>query len=320
MRNWKEHQSLCAIIFSCSCHSKPLLRRPDLAENLKVRRCLLHLARIRAKHLPPGGNLRLRLRCPPIAVSVSWWNALSPERKLDVVGAGMSVAGLLILLILFSAQRSEVTASLLRLLGQMVGWGIYVLPVALILMGLWLILRRIEKLPPLSLERATGIILFFLWLLAVMQSIALISLLKEPEQVVRDGQGGGYIGDLFARILFNGFGAGGAVVALLAWLLITLIMIFDISVEDLFRWVNPLGLKVRAWLAKPIKKTEQPFLPAKPEVSSNGYTPLDRPQPVVENETPGVPVRTVKSAETVINWQLPEAKQILDSGSGARGE
>ena len=53
----------------------------------------------------------------------------------------------------------------MRLFGQMFGWGIYILPVALIVMGLWLILRRIEKLPPLSLERATGIILFFLWLL-----------------------------------------------------------------------------------------------------------------------------------------------------------
>ncbi|RPJ25337.1 MAG: DNA translocase FtsK, partial [Chloroflexi bacterium] len=251
----------------------------------------------------------------PAVVSVSWWDALSPERKLDAVGAIMSVTGLLIMLILFSAQRSTLTDSMMRPLGQMFGWGIYILPVGLILMGLWLIFRRIEKLPPLSLERATGIILFFLWLLAVMHSITLMFIpLVEPEQVVLDGKGGGYIGDLFARVLFNGFGVGGAMIALLAWLLITLTLVFDISVADLFRWVNPFVLKVRAWLAKPIVKSNPSFSPESLEVSSNGYTPLDRPKPIVKNETPGPPVKTVKSAEPVINWQLPDVKQILDSG------
>ena len=126
----------------------------------------------KSKTPPAKGKSALTLQ-PPVPVSVSWWDALSPERKLDVVGAIMSVVGLLTLLILFSAQRSALTGSLMRLLGQMFGWGIYILPVALIVMGLWLILRRIEKLPPLSLERATGIILFFLWLLTVMHSITL---------------------------------------------------------------------------------------------------------------------------------------------------
>jgi hypothetical protein len=93
---------------------------------------------------------------PPQPASVSWWASLTPERKLDVVGAIMAVVGLLTLLILFSAQRSAITGSMMRLLSQMFGWGIYILPVALILMGLWLVLRRIEKLPALSLERATG--------------------------------------------------------------------------------------------------------------------------------------------------------------------
>ena len=60
---------------------------------------------------------------------------------------------------------------MLNMLSWIFGWGIYILPVALILLGMWLILRRIEKLPPLSLERATGIILFFLWLLTLMHSI-----------------------------------------------------------------------------------------------------------------------------------------------------
>ena len=74
----------------------------------------------------------------------------------------MAVVGILSLLVLFSAQRSALTGSVMGIFRWLLGWGMYILPVALIVMGMWLILRRIEKLPPLSLERATGIILFFL--------------------------------------------------------------------------------------------------------------------------------------------------------------
>ncbi|HSA99090.1 MAG TPA: DNA translocase FtsK 4TM domain-containing protein [Anaerolineales bacterium] len=260
------------------------------------------------------GKSAQRASRQPAVVSVSWWDSLSPERKLDAVGAVMAVAGLLMALVLFSAQRSPVTESAMRPLSWLFGWGIYILPVGLILIGLWLIFRRIEKLPPLSLERATGIILFFLWLLAAIHSITL-SFSVDPEQVVLAGQGGGKIGDLFARILFNGFGFGGAVIVLLAWLLITSIMIFDISVEDLFRWVNPLVTKARTLLARSKTRVQQSFVPERGEVSSNGYTPLHRPKPVVKTETPGPPVRTVKPSEPVINWQLPDVKQILDSGT-----
>jgi len=265
-----------------------------------------------AKGKARQGKGKPAVRPQPEPVSVSWWSTLSPERKLDVVGAVMAVVGILTVLILFSAQRSALTGSLLGIFRQMLGWGMYILPVALIVMGMWLILRRIEKLPPLSLERATGIVLFFLWLLTVMHSIVPLEM---AEQAVWDGIGGGYIGSLLARILLNGFGTGGAIIALLAWLLITMTMIFDLTVEDLFRWVPPLTTKVRAWLATPINKSAK-FPPADfPEISSNGYTPLNRPQPIVANETPGVPVRTVKPAEPVINWQLPDVIQILDSGS-----
>src|SRR5215211_2908424 len=81
---------------------------------------------------------------PPEPTSPGWWASLTDERKLDVVGAIMAVVGLLTGLILISAQRSALTESLMRPLSYMLGWGIYILPIGLIVMGLWLILRRIE--------------------------------------------------------------------------------------------------------------------------------------------------------------------------------
>jgi S-DNA-T family DNA segregation ATPase FtsK/SpoIIIE len=261
--------------------------------------------------VPPKKGRGLPPPPQPEPAPPSWWETLSPERKLDVVGAVMAVVGLLTVLILFSAQRSAVTSSMLHALSQIFGWGIYILPVGLIVMGLWLILRRIEKLPPLSLERATGIVFFFFWLLAFMHAIYVPVALAD--QAALEGVGGGYIGSFFEKILFNSLGAGGAWVALLAWLIITITMVFDINVEDLFRWVNPVVLKLRALLVKPNIQTSESLLPE----TTNGFTTLNRPEPVIPPGTPVAPVTTVKTQEAVINWKLPEIKDILDVGTAA---
>src|SRR3990172_7242740 len=166
--------------------------------NAKPKGKTLTSSRGRDKGKEPPKRGRASQPPPPKPVSVSWWDSLSAERKLDVVGAVMAVIGLLTGLVLFSAQRSAITGSMVSILGRLLGWGIYILPVGLVLMGSWLILRRIEKLPRLSPERAIGIILFFLWLLAAMHSI--IAAPEVARQAALDGAGGGYIGSFFERI------------------------------------------------------------------------------------------------------------------------
>jgi DNA segregation ATPase FtsK/SpoIIIE, S-DNA-T family len=250
---------------------------------------------------------------PVALVPVRWWGTLSDERKLDVVGAVMAVLGVLSGLILISPQQSDLLGTIVRWMNQLFGWGMYVLPIGLLAMGGWLILRRIEKLPPLSLERATGLILIFLWLLAVLHFIV-----AEPaaaNDAALAGWGGGYIGSLFERVMFNSLGAAGSAIVLLAWLLITLTMIFDVSVQDLFRWVKPILAYIREWVAKRTAKTRRTFSPEQAEVATNGFIPLNRPEPVVTKEAPGKPVTVTKPVETVIQWKLPDVKDILDSGS-----
>lgn len=248
----------------------------------------------------------------PELVSFNWWDSLTNERKLDVVGTIMSVAGILTILVLFSAQRSAVSESLVSILSRILGWGIYILPIGLILMGVWLILRRIEKLPSLTLERGTGIIILFLWLLAAMHSI--IAAPEMAEQAALDRAGGGYIGSVFERVLFNYLGMNGMIVALMAWLFIALTMTFDIEIQDMFQWVKPLYFRLQKRFAQRISELD--FLsPEDAEVASDGFTPLHRPEPVV-NETPmHTPVTTVRPSETMINWQLPDVQMILDLGS-----
>ncbi len=235
----------------------------------------------------------------------SWWDSLSAERKLDAVGAIMALSGIFITLILSSTQRSALTGGMLRTLGQTIGWGIYILPAGLILMGFWLVLRRIEKLPPLSLERAIGLILFFFWLLAAMDSI--------NASMGLNGAGGGYIGGIAGRLLFNSLGFAGGIIALAAWLLIITTLVFDVTVRDLFAWLAPLKNWIRELFhQKFATEKTSPFEGA--DAVSAEFTPLRNLETAATGEI-GRPLTTVKSAATLIQWKLPEVKNILDSGS-----
>ena len=252
-------------------------------------------------------------RSQPVADSPSFWESLSDERKLDVLGAVMAVIGILISLILFSPQRSEFLEEGVSILTRSFGWGLYILTFGLIGMGVWLILRRIEKLPPLTLERGTGIIVLFLWSLVTMHFI--IASPSLADQAAMDGAGGGYIGSAFEKFMFNYFGMGGSIVLLIAWLFIAVTMTFDIEIQDMFRWVPPLSARVRGEFARRLAQIRK----APPELSdldSNGFTPLHRPEPVVDEvPMPEVPVTTVKPPSPVIHWQLPDVKAVLESGS-----
>jgi S-DNA-T family DNA segregation ATPase FtsK/SpoIIIE len=224
----------------------------------------------------------------------------------------MAMFGIAITLLLFSAQRSAPVEYIVSRLTQAFGWGVFILTFGLIAMGVWLILRRIEKLPPLTLERSTGIVILFLWLLAAMHSV--IAAPEMADQAVLDGAGGGAIGSTFEKILFSYFGMWGAVVALVAWLFIALTMTFDIEIEEMFKWVPPLYADVRERFMQRLSRAQY-MSPEEADVASDGFTPLRRPEPVV-NETPlGTPVTTVKPSETIINWQLPDVQSVLEPGS-----
>ena len=245
----------------------------------------------------------------------NFWENLSIDRRLDVIGIVLALVGLLTFLSLISAEHSILTGGLIRLLGQLFGWGVYILPIGLIAIGLWLVLRNLESIPAFSIERVTGVTLLYIWLLTLMHAI--IAAPELAEQAAKDGVGGGFIGSLFEQALWLGFGSWGAIIAMIAWLLISLTMSLDVPIRDLFKWVGPLVSQVREALAERMKFLE----PAKNglDVQSNGYTPMQRAPVAV-----GVPqagesqvgvLTTTSSAQQVIEYKLPAIKDILDEGS-----
>jgi S-DNA-T family DNA segregation ATPase FtsK/SpoIIIE len=182
-------------------------------------------------------------RPPERPPTLSFWERLSPERRLDVIGTILAAAGALIFLGLLSANRSILVGGAILFLSQLFGRGIYVLPLGLLVFGLWLVFRKIERIPLLSLERALGSLFLFLWLLTLLHAFAANP--AEAEAVALTGRGGGYLGSVFHRLLWTSLGSAGALIAMLAWFMIALAMTLDISVQELFRWLGPLFNKLR---------------------------------------------------------------------------
>src|SRR5512147_2767046 len=85
------------------------------------------------KNVPPKGRTSRgkssqKQPPPPALPALGFWDKLSPERKLDVVGIILAFAGVIILLGLISANRSLPVGSAIDFLSQLFGWGVYVLP------------------------------------------------------------------------------------------------------------------------------------------------------------------------------------------------
>ena len=265
---------------------------------------------------PARGTVALKSKgqviySPPPAREPSWWEKLSAERKLDVVGVILAFIGAIILLGLLSANRSALIGGAIFFLSQIFGWGVYVLPLGLLVFGLWLVLRKIERIPALSLERATGSIILFLWLLTVLHT--LVATAETAQDVALTGIGGGALGSVFQRLLWFGLGGVGTVIALLAWLIIGITVMLDTSVQDLFRWLGPAIRRLQIWMNKPLAPQTDPDSAS---VSTDGFSPIAPfvVQPAVKPITPGVPTTTVGSPP-VIQWTLPDLKDILDEGN-----
>jgi len=270
--------------------------------------------KVTSKKQPSKPAARSTKKNQPPVRTPTFWESLSIDRRLDLIGVVLALVGLLTLLSLVSSQRSALTGGLIRVLGQIFGWGTYILPAGLIVIGVWLVLRNLESIPTFSIERVVGVVMLYLWLLTLMHAI--IATPELAEQAALDGVGGGYIGSVLERALWLGLGPGGAIVAMIAWLLIGLTLTLDMPIRDLFKWVHPLVSRIREILNRPLKSSD-----AKKDgldVQANGYTPMQRPPvPIAVPQADGtqVGVPTTTSGQPTIEWKLPDVKEILEEGS-----
>ncbi len=243
---------------------------------------------------------------------------ISPERKIDIIGVIMALVGLLTTLSLFSAKNGSLTGSWISALKSVFGWGVYILPIGLIVLGAWLVARNVDRLPPLSLERIVGIVLLFIGSLVAFHG------LNGPAATaierVAKGTGGGYIGALLQQGLVSSLGGAGAVIIVTAWLVIALAMTLDLSMQEMFAWVGPLFGKLKDRLNRSVKNPAPGTATVgsagsnPPEAPPDNFIPLKRPQILqqVHARPPGVTVKTNLPSTQAIIWVLPKVNEILE--------
>jgi len=158
-------------------------------------------------------------------------SGVSPQRRVDIVAILLLFIGILTLISLFVQSGGSVTGWWVRNISILIGWGVYLLPLALITFGAWMLFRNMEHLPRLSAERTAGIILFFVNLTGWFHLV-----IDGGFTDASMGSGGGYLGAAIKLGFVSTLGRPGAIVALIAWLLISLILTLDLAMANIVKW------------------------------------------------------------------------------------
>ncbi len=243
---------------------------------------------------------------------------VSSQRRGDIVAILLILIGTLTLISLFTQRTGTLTAWWVRSLATLMGWGVYLLPLALITLGAWMLFRNNQQLPRLSTERTVGIILFFLNLTAWFHLV-----IDGGFTEAQLGNGGGYLGAAIKVGFVQLLGRPGAMVALIAWLLISLILTLNLTMANiinglggLLKWltgkIRHLFTVIQTRLREQMQARKQPAQEENEQVAQQNQP--HEAQPVI----PGA-AEIALSNKTQLEampqepvWVLPDPNEILD--------
>jgi len=176
-------------------------------------------------------------------------SGVPPQRRIDIFGIILLLIGTLTLISLFTQASGTITGWWVKNLSIGMGWGVYILPLGLIIMGTWMLFRNIETLPHLSVERIVGILLLFINLTAWFH-LSIDGGFSDAQI----GIGGGYVGAVIKLGFVRTLGKPGAVVALIAWLLICLILTLDLAMANIIKWFGNVLKELASQISQGVKK------------------------------------------------------------------
>ena len=240
------------------------------------------------------------------------------------------VLGLVTVLTMISAEPSPIAAAWLRLLRLGFGWGAYLLPLALLLGGLWLLLRRglsrlSERLPRVQLEQFLGVASLYLALLVLLHIPFGLGDLAAGRQAASAGLGGGWIGAGLLGLMVQAMGAAGAIVVWVAWLLLGVAFAAGLSIPELLaffaRMSRAVGGRFRS-SRRPRPLAFPSMLPPPTQVS-RGSSP--DPTALAGLQRPASPatapaLASASETPTPSAWALPDLSSILEPGAVSRAD
>jgi S-DNA-T family DNA segregation ATPase FtsK/SpoIIIE len=144
---------------------------------------------------------------------------ISLDTWLDIAGAVMLGIAAVTILGLLSTQRSSMISDWLGLVSRLFGWGAYIAPLILGMVGLVLLIRRFgSQFPRLAPARLVGVVIAYFAALATLHGLAMTATGQDGGALAAQSQGGGEVGWLLVSALIGLVGNVGAVLFIaLAW-------------------------------------------------------------------------------------------------------
>jgi len=248
---------------------------------------------------------------------------LSLDQKLDLLGVIFFAIGVVTLLSMVSVSQGWLTNVLVELLLIAFGWGAVILPLVLMVLGAWLILRRFERIPTPTLERLVGVFLLYINVLVIFHWLGVLFGMSEAQQDRANVLFGGKVGAAFFNLLQDGLGLIGATIALFSWTIISLIFAFDIRLAQALSGLAHLGTRFLDWWDERQAGTEngsprQPesIVPAasSPLSSSPSVSSIYPSQRAGQGDSAALARSTKDAGDRAVNWQLPSLAEILETG------
>ncbi|MEZ4868437.1 MAG: DNA translocase FtsK [Caldilineaceae bacterium] len=125
---------------------------------------------------------------------------LAIAQRPEVIGLTLVLISVLTLLSLITSSTGAITGAWLRVLNSLFGLGMWGFPLVTGALGLWMVIRAIEKMPDMPWQHPAGFGLLF------VAAITGISLWMGPGQ----SAGGGLVGSFLAETLLGVLGVGVA--------------------------------------------------------------------------------------------------------------
>jgi len=158
-----------------------------------------------------------------------------PDLRPEILGILLLLVALLTLLSLIPVERGALMEGWVGLLQTAVGWGVWLMPILFGGLGLWLIFLGLGREIKFEREKPWGALLLFLFGLALLH---LVAAGDEGQALAAQGEGGGYLGYAVSRLLVAGLGTPGAVLVLVSFSIVSLIMVFGMSLPEMWQVIR----------------------------------------------------------------------------------
>ena len=233
---------------------------------------------------------------------------LTQEQKQSILGIFLLVTAILTLISILTPNAGSLPNWWAGVLYKVIGWGAYLLPIFLLFGGAWfLFLRKQEKFSKIAPARLIGVALFLFNLLAWFQLLA--NRLPGQDQI-----GGGAIGNFLLTTLTRWFGAPGALIWLIAWLLIALILLIDLSMAEVTSGVSKAFKAMHNQISRlkskqaARKAAQQATTEPVPAPSEEVAAPRNGSNPSAQS-VPSTPL--MPASQRAYPWVLPNPEEIL---------